>query len=59
MTADYESSRVLLDLYRQGMDSKQERSLVFSYYLATSAPLPQAGKLLNAFNLLTPPAERW
>lgn len=59
MATAYESSRVLLDLYINGMDSKQERSLVFSYYLATKAPLPQVGKLLDAFNLHTPPAERW
>lgn len=59
MASDYESSRVLLDLYRHGMDSKQERSFVFSYYLGASDPLPRMGKLLNAFNLYVPPAERW
>jgi hypothetical protein len=59
MAADYESTRVLLDLYRHGMDSKQERSLVFSYYLGATDSLPRAGKLLNAFNLQAPPADRW
>lgn len=59
MATAYESSRVLLDLYIHGMDSNQERSLVFSYYLNTSTLLPRAGKLLHAYNLNTPPAERW
>jgi hypothetical protein len=59
MAADYEFSRVLLDLYRHGMDSKQERSLVFDYFLGTHVPLPRVGNLLSAFNLHVPLAERW
>lgn len=59
MASDYESSRVLLDLFWHGMVSKQERSLVFSYCLGTSHPLPRVVNLLTAFNLHVPPAGRW
>lgn len=57
MASDMESSSDLLELYRNGMDSEQERTLVFSHFLSNSSL--RQGKLLNIFNLRVPPAERW
>lgn len=59
MAKELESSHLLLDLYRHGMDSLVERELVFSFALGADHSRPRIGRWLDQFNLHVPPAERW
>jgi hypothetical protein len=57
MASELDSDKNLLDLYRDGMNSDGERSLVLEYFLRSQ--LPRMGKLLGEINLHLPSALWW
>jgi Domain of unknown function (DUF6431) len=48
----------LLDSYRDGMNSEQERYLLFTHFFRGKR-VPRMGKLLSMINLQVPPQVRW
>lgn len=57
--ATIDDSASLLSLYREGLTSEQERSLLLASFFGSRHALPPPGAILSFMNLRLPPHMRW
>jgi hypothetical protein len=58
LASEHENGDGILALYREGLNSQQEKELLLTFFLGGTS-LPRKGSILSKINLRLPPAMRW